>query len=197
MSRACGTRKQGGIYFTIKTSPYGELTWDDFVIDPVWPIPEEYRVSYQGITIVERDALDDDGQPIYDFYDHVGKQYYTLETFYNELHEMGMSRRIPRNMQFDKISDYSRYILVFPDTLSESGNHVNCKLGNVHSDDETCFWQAVADSNGIGRAACMSFPMTMVGKMEVILSDDNDVMKKAIDSVFLAASKLPVEIVSE
>ncbi len=104
--RGCGTRKKGGIYAECPLSPFG-VSIVEFLFDP--PILAdlgELGVSPRGVTLIERDG---------DIHvaDYVGEKFYpNVLDFVEEVRRFGLSRRLPKNLNFSKLTPASRIFLI-------------------------------------------------------------------------------------
>jgi hypothetical protein len=112
--RACGERLAGGVYLTVPTGANGWAV-DRFLIDAPIPLDvEAMGIAAIGTAIVPRTAIVA-GQEVRTHYviDIVGEEYYpNVADFIEEVRRYGVSRRISRNSQFDKLDRHSRLILV-------------------------------------------------------------------------------------
>lgn len=107
-ARGCGkSRTEGGIYMETAMGPDG-TPFEEFIIDP--PIVADFGalgVSPRGVSLVP----DDKG--IYHVFDWVGSQHYpNVADFIEETRRLGPSRRLPRTLEFEKITPESRMVLI-------------------------------------------------------------------------------------
>lgn len=102
VARGCGTRKVGGIYWTLGVGP-GQ-PWHRFLIDPPVPVPTGLRCPNQGVALFE-----DPRHPgRWHLIDRVGAAYYpNVADFVEEFRRFGVSRRLPRSLDFSKLSPQS------------------------------------------------------------------------------------------
>lgn len=105
--RGCGTRTLGGVYATTQMGSSGQpLDW--FLLDP--PIVLDWSaigVSPIGVSLLP------DTAGVYHIWDWVGEAHYPLPAdFVEEVRVMGMSRRLPRNLDFSKLTVDSRVICI-------------------------------------------------------------------------------------
>lgn len=118
--RGCGKRKTGGCYAETELSSNG-LPLDVFLIDPPIPVAEG-AVKKVGVQLIERDG-------VWHILDWVGEEHYpTVPDFVEEMRRFGMSRRLPKTLDFSRLSARSRVLLVHakarvinPETLAEAG----------------------------------------------------------------------------
>lgn len=104
--RGCGTRKENGVYAEVGTGPGGRPTEDFLVCPPTKIDPAELGISPVGVKLVEH-------QGVWHIIDWVGSEYYpNVADFIEEVRRFGMSRRLPRTLDFSKLTDKSRILLV-------------------------------------------------------------------------------------
>jgi hypothetical protein len=101
--RLCGYRVYGGIYWESR----GELR--SFLHDPPIPVdPAALGVSPIGVTSLSREG-------VVHLLDWVGETHYpSVEAFLLEASVQGISRRMPRTMNFGAITENSRLLLIHP-----------------------------------------------------------------------------------
>lgn len=105
VARGCGKRQQGGIYMECGMSPYG-MPVEHFLLDPPVPTDAALNLATQGIDWVERDGT-------WHVIDWVGQSHYpNVADFVEEVRRFGLSRRIPKNEDFSRLTTASRIILV-------------------------------------------------------------------------------------
>ena len=106
-TRGCGSRKKGGIYAETLLSAKGRPL-EDFLFDPPLLLPlEELGVTPRGVKIF---TAPDGATHILDW---VGERYYPyVADFVEEVRRMGMSRRLPRTLDFSRLDSRSRVILI-------------------------------------------------------------------------------------
>jgi hypothetical protein len=109
--RMCGRRLAGGVYVeflpardTIAARPSLVRT---YVFNQPLPInPEQLGVSPIGVTLIERDGVTH-------IVDWIGEAHYpTAEHFMVEAERVGVSRRLPRNLDWSRLSEESRVLCV-------------------------------------------------------------------------------------
>lgn len=104
--RLCGFRLVGGIYWT--TDVEGRAV-DYILANPVNIDPAALGISPIGVTMIERPV----GSGQWHLIDWVGESHYpTVESFISEVNRMGLSRRMPRSLDFSRLDEDSRIILV-------------------------------------------------------------------------------------
>ncbi len=106
--RGCGYRQPGGAYFAVPLGPGGRPV-EEFLIDPPLVIDAtRLGAASVGVTLIERDGATH-------VLDIVGREHYpTVASFIDEARRMGVSRRAPRNIAFERISERSRLLLAHP-----------------------------------------------------------------------------------
>lgn len=104
--RGCGTRVSGGVYVETLTGPNGHPV-ECFVKDP--PIPLDVNaigLGHVGVKLIERNG-------VYHIFDWVGEGYYPNVTdFIEEVRKFGASRRLPKTLDFSKLTEQSTLVLV-------------------------------------------------------------------------------------
>ncbi len=109
--RACGRRIQGGIYAVVPFSRGQDPNAhpiEEFLLDPpILTDSEELGLSPIGVHVVDRP----DGSVW--LYDIVGSIYYrNVADYIEEARALGVSRRLPANLPWDRIDQRTRYILL-------------------------------------------------------------------------------------
>ncbi|MBW4554196.1 MAG: hypothetical protein KME35_24300 [Aphanocapsa sp. GSE-SYN-MK-11-07L] len=104
VTRGCGTRKQGGIYFETGLSPYGQ-TLEYFIADP--PIlVDNWNLSAVGVQLIER-------QGVTHIVDWVGSKHYpNVADYLEEVRRFGLSRRLAKTLDFSRLTKQTRILLV-------------------------------------------------------------------------------------
>lgn len=103
--RGCGRRVAGGVYAEVGLSPDG-LPIEAFLMDPPVEIPEHLHLAPQGVAWVERAG-------VWHLVDWVGSQHYpNVADFIEEARRFGLSRRVPKNAPFERLTPASRILLV-------------------------------------------------------------------------------------
>lgn len=96
----------GGVYATCPTSPNGKSV-EYFLVDPTTPLDvKALGVTPRGVKLVKFDG-------VYHVLDWVGSQHYTnVADFVEEVRRHGASRRLPRTLDFSKLTRASRLVLI-------------------------------------------------------------------------------------
>ena len=107
--RGCGYRIPNGLYLKVETSEYGKPL-EHFVIDPPIPYKHEFTRSPRFVWNKRTNA--------FDVIMWVGEKFYPMPwDFLEEARWIGISKRIPKNIDFSKISSNSRLILVHKNVI--------------------------------------------------------------------------------
>lgn len=108
VERGCGTRKRGGIYGECGLSPWGSPL-EDFLMDPPVPVdPAALGISPIGVTLI-----DDPAAGATHVLDWVGETHYpNAADLLEEVRRFGLSRRLPRTLDFSRLDARSRILLV-------------------------------------------------------------------------------------
>ncbi len=106
VERGCGTRKQGGIYAEFGCGPGGSPI-EDFLVDPPIVInPQDLGLTPVGVRLVERDG-------VWHILDWVGSESYpNVADYVEETRRAGLSRRLAKTLDFSKLTEQSRILLV-------------------------------------------------------------------------------------
>jgi hypothetical protein len=106
--RGCGYRQPGGAYFAVPLGPGGRPV-EEFLIDPPIVIDAaRLGAAAVGVTLIERDGVTH-------VLDIVGREHYpTVASFVDEARRLGVSRRAPRTIDFERIGQRSRLLLAHP-----------------------------------------------------------------------------------
>lgn len=103
--RGCGERVQGGVYAECGLGPNGTPV-EEFLIDPPVPVPPALPITAIGVQLIERDG-------VHHILDWVGSAHYpNVADFVEEVMHFGMSRRLPNNLEWGKITPASRHLLI-------------------------------------------------------------------------------------
>jgi hypothetical protein len=111
--RGCGFRLAGGVYAAFDIAydperPVGrEIALGQYFLErPIHVDPAALGVSPVGVTMIERNGT-------WHLLDWVGEQHYpTALEFANEVYAMGLSRRMPANLDFSRLDADSRILLL-------------------------------------------------------------------------------------
>ena len=105
--RGCGYRQPGGAYFAVPLGPGGRPI-EEFLIDPPVVIDQPARLGLAsvGVTLrIERNCVTH-------VLDIVGREHYpTVAALIDEARRLGVSRRAPRTIEFERITASSRLLL--------------------------------------------------------------------------------------
>jgi hypothetical protein len=102
--RGCGTRHRGGIYAGSELSAFG-LPIEYFIVDPPQPI-DDLALTPIGVKLIERDGVTH-------VFDWIGSQHYqNVADFIEETRRFGLSRRLPKTLDFSRLTPRSRIVLV-------------------------------------------------------------------------------------
>jgi hypothetical protein len=105
--RGCGSRVVGGVYAEVKTGDEG-VPIEAFLVDPPSPVDAQaLGLTDKGVRLVQ---LGD----TWHVFDIIGENYYpNVADFVEEGRRMGVSRRLPSNLDFSKIDpEKSRLVLL-------------------------------------------------------------------------------------
>lgn len=106
VARGCGRRVAGGAYWELGLGPWG-TPLREFLIDPPLPIPLGLAVRPLGVQFLS------DEQGVTHVVDWVGSQHYpNLADYWEECLRYGASRRLPKNLDFSRLSPASRLLLM-------------------------------------------------------------------------------------
>jgi hypothetical protein len=133
--RGCGTREQGGVYAELGLGPFGTPV-EEFLIDPPIPVdPDEMGITAIGVKILPV-RLPGWENPLNCVVDWVGSLHYpNVADFVEEVKRFGLSRRLPKNLDFSLLTPDSRILLI----------HRNAYIANPspiwEGENEICFRQ--------------------------------------------------------
>lgn len=103
-TRGCGRRVAGGVYAVCGTSPFG-MPVEHFLID-YKALNPDLGVAAVGVSLIDLPK-----QPTMVF-DWVGSEHYpNVADFVEEVRRFGMSRRLPKNLDYTRIVEGSRQVL--------------------------------------------------------------------------------------
>lgn len=138
VQRGCGTRNEGAIYAEVGVSEHG-LPLEDFLIDPPVILDSALGVSPIGVTLI---TANDNGQIVYHVADWIGANNYpNIWDFLGEARNFGISRRLPKSLDFSKLSAKSRLLCIHSravvlNSVQYSGNSRE-RFGEWAGDDFT------------------------------------------------------------
>lgn len=105
--RLCGFRLVGGVYWTTEVDDAHGSNF--FFETPINIDPAALGVSPVGVTMIERPV----GSGQWHVIDWVGESHYaSVAAFREEVERMGLSRRMPRSLDFARLDEDSRILLV-------------------------------------------------------------------------------------
>lgn len=156
IARGCGKRKQGGAYAECGLSPFGRPVEEFLFCPPV-------EVDLESLGIKKRVAtLSQPMDGVINVLDWVGEKFYpNVADFIEEVRRFGMSRRLPKDMDFSKLGPGSRQILFHANAVIDDpipfhkyrlGGHSlglkwdNCPKDRVHGPADMCaglWWEDV------------------------------------------------------
>ena len=118
--RGCGSREQGGLYMCMPLSENG-FPIEHFLVDP--------SVEWKSDTNLRAPMLISDVDGVFHVVLGVGKKFYpTVSDFVEEARRMGVSKRIPRDFDFSKLTPTkSKLLLVHPRAIQEFSYEVDSK----------------------------------------------------------------------
>ena len=186
--RGCGTRKTSGVYAETHLGKDGEAV-DFFFCDP--PMAVQDNMKKVGVSLIEQNG-------VFHIVDWVGEEHYpTMPDFIDEFRRMGLSRRLPKTLDFSKLSQSSRIILVHakakisnPEVLKGTGDCPCFHKHDAHvNHDESCFynaWEALGDNVKYEAAVFAVFPISQLVQVR-----DSSCIED------MAKSQLPVQVVDE
>lgn len=106
--RGCGTRKRGAVYGECGLSPWGRPL-EHFIIDP----PTRVDAAALGLHPIGVTLLADPRTGACHVFDWVGEEHYPgVADFLEEARRFGVSRRLPRTLDFGRLAADSRLVLL-------------------------------------------------------------------------------------
>lgn len=108
ITRGCGRRRKGAIYAEVPMSPIGRPLEDFLVCKPVPVDAQALGLSSVGVKL-----LADPKQAALHIWDVVGQEHYpNVADFVEEARRFGISRRLPKTLDFRAITKHSKLILL-------------------------------------------------------------------------------------
>jgi hypothetical protein len=153
--RACGKRVAAGIYAETRLSPFGEQV-ESFILCPPKPIDiKAWGLASRGARFIEFEG-------VWHIFDIVSKADYRVADYVEETRCKGASRRLSSMLDFAKLSEASRLVLIHEQAIIENYNEypqppfVCCPL-DIHLAplDEMCaglWWHDIPASELQGEA---------------------------------------------
>lgn len=131
IKRQCGTRHSGGVYIT--TNELKDIeTLAQFMIDSPFST-EGLNLSSVGMNLIQRPGTD-----IYDVYDVIGQDSYPFVwDFIEETIQLGISRKIPKNLMAKITPGESMHIMVHAKALAKSGDDYMHEFCPTHQEFHT------------------------------------------------------------
>jgi hypothetical protein len=104
--RGCGTRVLGAVYAEIPLSKHGKPLEHFLVCPPQVVNASDLGISNIGVKLIEANGT-------WHIFDIIGKEHYpNVADFVEEARLFGISRRLPKNLDFKKLTLGSRLILL-------------------------------------------------------------------------------------
>ena len=111
--RACGKRLAAGVYAETRLSPFGEPV-ETFILCPPKPIEmAAWGLAPRGAKLVEIEG-------VWHVFDIVSKTDYQVADYIEETRCKGASRRLSRMLDFSKLSEESRLVLIHERAIIEN-----------------------------------------------------------------------------
>lgn len=105
VTRSCGTRCPSGVYAEVGLSPYG-MPIEEFYVDPPIILNKTLGLTQIGVKLIEKNG-------VWHIFDWVGTEHYpNVADFLEEMKVHGLSRRLSKKLQFDKLTKESMIFLV-------------------------------------------------------------------------------------
>jgi hypothetical protein len=106
--RGCGTRVAGGVYAECGTSPFGEPV-EYFLVEP-WGKADAAALGLSSIGVK---VIENPETGVSHVFDIVGQEHYrNVADFIEETRVLGVSRRLPKTLDFSKLTADSRLVLL-------------------------------------------------------------------------------------
>jgi len=110
VDRGCGRRVQGGIYAECGTSRNGKPVEAFLLCPPIVVDNKALGLTPVGVKVIE-DKIGD--LVVHNVWDWIGSVYYpNVADFVEEVRRFGMSRRLPRTLDYGKLNSDSRMYLL-------------------------------------------------------------------------------------
>lgn len=110
VQRGCGYREEGGVYLEVGISDEGE-PFESFWADPPVPWDTDTKIGQQ---LIERDGITH-------IVDHVGSASYPYPSdVLEEMRSFGLSRRVSKTFDFDRLTPQTRIILVHDRAVADT-----------------------------------------------------------------------------
>jgi hypothetical protein len=129
-TRACGKRLAAGVYAETRLSPFGEPV-EAFILCPPKPIDiSAWGLAPRGARLVEIEG-------VWHVFDIVSKADYHVADYIEETRIKGASRRLSSKLDFSKLTEESRLVMIHAQAIIENYNEypqpptVTCPL-DIH-----------------------------------------------------------------
>ena len=115
--RGCGKRKAGGVYAECGLSAVG-MPVEFFLVDPPQVVDEHaLGLSSIGVKLIniplDPNSSNPDKGSVYHVFDIVGQEHYpNVADYIEEVAHLGASRRLPRTLDFAKMTEDSKLVLL-------------------------------------------------------------------------------------
>jgi hypothetical protein len=108
VERGCGTRQKSGVYFECGVSGDG-LPLENFLVDAPKPADrKKLGIAPRGVKLL---PFEEGGEVVFHIVDWVGcENYPNVWDFLGEAQRFGISRRIPKNLDFSKVSNRTKIL---------------------------------------------------------------------------------------
>lgn len=155
VKRECGVRYENAVYWELDFGPSG-CPVEDFFFDPPRRVPPDVleSIPHIGVHWVQRNG-------VWHLVDRVGLKYYPNPSdVFEETARLGLSRRLPKNLDFSRLTRESRLLLVhdrgwienwdqWPDPPYVCPNH-----RHTPARDSLCcmgmWWEALTHAESVG-----------------------------------------------
>jgi hypothetical protein len=123
-TRACGKRLAAGVYAETRLSPFGEAV-ETFILCPPKPIEiAAWGLAPHGARLVEIEGVwhPPEKRRGWHIFDIVSKTDYQVADYIEETRCKGASRRLSRMLDFSKLGEESRLVLIHERAIIENTN---------------------------------------------------------------------------
>lgn len=125
MERGCGERTAGGIYASVGLSPFGSPV-EEFLVDPPQSI-EGLPVTPVGVKLIRNQKS---GRV--HIFDWVGGEHYpNVADFVEEVKRMGLSRRLPKNLNYSLLTKESRIVLIHARAIIRNASEYYTRMAAI------------------------------------------------------------------
>lgn len=118
LERGCGSRAEDGLYLTVESSPLGQsITF--FLVDPA--------IEWKGAKTLRSPMFIDDRLGVTHLVLGVGATFYPfVSDFVEEVRLHGVSKRVPRNLEVERLSQDSKFLLMHPRAIPRFNYKASC-----------------------------------------------------------------------